>query len=201
VSAFRVGLTGPLASGKSSVARRLAAAGFHVVDADRLVADLYLPGAPGSEAVRRLFGPAALAADGGVDKAALAGRVFSDPEALRRLEAEIHPLVRRRFAEISGARSGVVVLEATKLVEGGFAPGFDLIVTVESPVEQLVSRAARRGLSEQEIRARLAAQAPPEMRRAAAHFVVENDGTQSKLRGEVRRLIAEIRRRATAADG
>ena len=130
-----VGLTGGLAAGKSTVARMLGERGCAVFDADRLVADLYRPGEPGAEWVRRELGAELLDRDGGVDRAALGARVFADPRARRRLERAIHPLVERRFAELAGACEGIVVLEATLLVEAEWAPRFDVVVTVEAPPE------------------------------------------------------------------
>ena len=199
MGAYRVGLTGGLASGKSTVARRLARAGLTVVDADRLVADLYRPGAAGARAVAELFGPGLLAPDGGVDKPALARRVFADPDARGRLEAAIHPLVRESFAAFARAREGVVVLEATLLAEAGYLPDFDLVVTVEAPREVRLGRAVRRGLPAGEARARLAAQGSGAARRAAAHLVIENDGDVRRLRRRADRLAAELRRRAGPA--
>jgi len=196
---LRVGLTGGLASGKSTVAAMLAAAGFRVVDADRLVAELYRPGGAGAAAVAGLFGPEALDAAGAVDRAAVAGRAFADSEARRRLEAAIHPLVRRRFAEIAAAAAEpVVVLEATLLVEAGYGPDFDLVVTVEADPEVRLARAVARGLDEAAARARLAAQGDGARRRAGAGRVIDNDGDLAALEAQVAALIAELRARAGA---
>jgi dephospho-CoA kinase len=196
VSAYKVGLTGGLASGKSTVARWLAAEeGFTVVDADRLVAELYRPGAPGAAAVRELFGAEALTADGGVDHARVADLVFTDPAARRRLEEAVHPLVRERLAALASAASGVVVLEATLLVEAGYAPDFDLVVTVEAEPEARLRRAVARGLDERSARARLAAQGSGEARQRAAHRILRNDGTLDELRAQVDALVQEIRNR------
>ena len=114
VKPLRIGLSGGLASGKSTVARLLAARGFTVVDADRLVAELYAPGEAGAAAVRELFGPEFLDGTGAVDRPRVAQLVFCDAVARKRLEAAIHPLVRRRFAEIAAATEGPVVLEVIK---------------------------------------------------------------------------------------
>jgi dephospho-CoA kinase len=200
MSRLRVGLTGGLASGKSTVARRLAAAGFTVVDADALVAELYRPGQPGARAVEELFGPDALAADGSVDRPAVARLVFADPERLAALERRIHPLVGARFAEIAARSEGVAVLEATKLVEAGFAPDFDLVVTVEAPIEVRVARARSRGADERDARARLAAQLPDAERRRVARVVIENDGDLDALAEKVDRLIARLRADAGRAE-
>lgn len=198
-SPLRVGLTGGLASGKSTVARLLGEAGLLVVDADRLVADLYRPGGAGAAAVAEIFGPGALDASGAVDRAAVAGRVFADDTARRRLEEAIHPLVRRRFAEIAGAaEEPVVVLEATLLVEAGYGPDFDLVVAVEAEPEVRLARAIARGLSEDDARARLAAQGDGARRRAGAGRVIDNSGDLAALEAQVAALAAELRERAAA---
>lgn len=192
---LRVGLTGGLASGKSTVARWLSEAGCQVVDADQLVAELYAPGAAGARAVERLFGPRYLQAGGAVDKGALAQLVFADAEARRQLEAEIHPLVRAEFARRAAA-GGIFVLEATRLVEAGFAPDFDLVVTLEAPAELRLERAATRGLERDEALRRLAAQGDGSERRQAASWTLRNAGSLAELRAEVDRLVEHLRRLA-----
>lgn len=194
--ALRVGLTGGLAGGKSTVAGWLRDAGFLVIDADRLVADLYKPGGQGSALVRQLFGPEAIDAEGGVDRPKVAARVFSDPEARSALEKVIHPLVRERFAEIADAAQGVVVLEATLLVEAGYGPMFDFIVTVEADAETRLRRAIARGLDEASARARLVAQGDGRERKKAAHRVIDNCGGLPQLRRQVDELIEELARMA-----
>jgi dephospho-CoA kinase len=193
---LRIGLTGGLASGKSTVAQWLREGGFTVIDADHLVAELHRPAGPGAEAVRALFGPEMLKPDGGVDHPKLAARVFSDEPARRALEAAIHPLVGRRFAEIAAEAGGIVVLEATLLVEAGFAPYFDLVVTVEAPCELRLQRATERGMSEDTARARLLAQGDGEERRTAAHRAIDNSAGLEHLRHQVDELIVELRRLA-----
>jgi dephospho-CoA kinase len=217
-AAFRVGLTGGMASGKSTVAGWLRDAGFQVIDADRLVAELYHPGGAGTAAARRLFGDGVLTSEAGVDHAALAARVFSDPAGRRDLEQAIHPLVRRRFEELAAASTAdrrpgparqpgppapaalpIVVLEATLLVEAGYGPGFDLIVTLEGDPEVRLRRAvARGGLDEPAARARLAAQGDGARRRQGADRVIDNDGTLADLRRQVDALIADVRRAAAS---
>jgi dephospho-CoA kinase len=207
VSAYRVGLTGGLASGKSTVAGWLRDAGLQVIDADRLVAGLYRPGGTGAAAARRLFGDSVLTPSGGVDHAALATRVFSDPRAREALEQAIHPLVRRRFEEIAAAAEAppaakappIVVLEATLLVEAGYGPGFDLIVTVEADSEVRLRRAVARGLDPSAARARLAAQGDGTRRRQGAGRVIVNDGSIEGLRRQVDALVADLRRAAAGA--
>jgi dephospho-CoA kinase len=194
MSAYRVGLTGGLAGGKSTLAGWMREAGFQVIDADELVAELYQPGGEGAAAVAALFGPGALDPRGGVDHAEVAARVFADPQARRALELAIHPLVRQRFAAIADHGGGVVVLEATLLVEAGYAPDFDLVVTVEADPETRLRRATARGLEPAAAAARLAAQGDGAQRRAAAHRIVANDGDLSGFRRQADALIAEVRR-------
>jgi dephospho-CoA kinase len=191
--ALKIGLTGGLASGKSTVARWLAEAGFRVIDADRLVAELYAPGAPGAEEVRRLFGDGVLDASGAVDHAKVAERVFADPEARRALEQAIHPLVRQRFEELAAQSDGVVILEATLLVEAGYGPAFDCVVAVEAPPEQRLARAVERGVPEVDARARLLAQGDGAARREGAGRVIDNSCDLEHLRRQVDELIDELK--------
>jgi len=190
VASFLVGLTGGLASGKSTVARWLAEAGFTVADADRLVAESYAPGGAGARLLAELMGAEVLDDNGAVDRARVAQRVFADPDLRRRLEQRIHPLVRRRFQEIAAAAPGVAVLEATLLVEARFAADFDLVVTVEAPEEVRLARAVERGLSPDQALARLAAQSDAIVRTMAADVILDNSGTLEELRRRVDELIA-----------
>jgi dephospho-CoA kinase len=196
LKALRVGLTGGLASGKSTVAGMLAEAGFRVVDADRLVADLYAPGAPGSAAVKRLFGSDYIDSAGAVDKSRVARLVFADDAARRKLEAEIHPLVREAFRQMVSENPAPIVLEATRLVEAGYAPDFDLIVSVEAPEGARLERAVARNLTEEQAVARLTAQGDGAKRREVAHRLIWNDGTLEQLEEKVAKLVADIRKRA-----
>jgi len=190
---LRIGLTGGLASGKSTVAGWLRDAGFLVIDADQLVADLYKPGGEGVAAVRRLF-PDALNPEGGVDHSKLAAKIFADPVERKRLEEAVHPLVRKRFEEIAQQTPGVVILEATLLAEAGYAPLFDGIITVECDAETRLKRAVERGMDETAARARLLAQGDGEQRREAAHRVLDNCCDLRHLRNQVDELIEELKR-------
>lgn len=194
-----VGLTGGIAAGKSTVGELLAEHGFRVVDADRLVAELYRPGEPGARAVRQAFGDEVTTPEGGVDHQKLGARVFQDRQARQKLEALIHPLVRERFREIAeAAPEPVVVLEATLLVEAGYPPDFDHVVTVEAPVEIRLQRAVDRGNDLDDAKRRLAAQGDGARRRAAADVQIVNDGSLEDLEARVdelaRRLEAEARK-------
>lgn len=184
---LRVGLTGGLASGKSTVAKRLGERGIPVLDADRVVHSLYAPGGAGSRAVAGLFGPGVLAPDGSVDRPSVARLVFGDPAAVARLNAAVHPLVHAEEArwfealEAAGRRLGVV--EATLLLESGGRSLYDLVVVVSAPAELRLARASRRDpeRSEAELRARMAAQLPDAEREKAADVVLANDGGPEEL--------------------
>jgi len=197
--AYRIGLTGGLASGKSTVRRWLAEAGFLAVDADQLVARLYEPGQPGAAVMAELLGPEFLTESGAVDRPKVAERVFADSDLRHRLEQAIHPLVRSTFADLAAESEGEAsVLEATLLVEAGYRPDFDLIVSVESDPDTQRRRAIERGLSPEQATARLAAQGDGTERRAGADRILRNDGTLEELRSAVDALVAEIRELARA---
>jgi len=196
---FRVGLTGGIASGKSAVATWFLEAGFTVIDADQIVAVLYRPGGEGTAAVTQLFGPSFLTGEGGIDHQRLASRVFSDPVARQKLEAAIHPLVKREFEAQTSGVDQVVVLEASLLVEAGFVPDLDLVVTVEAAPRVRIQRAVARGLSAEEARRRLAAQTDEATRITAAHRVLRNEGSLDELQRQVETLIREIERQAESA--
>lgn len=201
-SPLLVGLTGGIASGKSTVAERFAEHGFRVVDADRLVAELYHPGEPGARAIREAFGDEVMSPQGGVDHRKLGAVVFQDREARTKVEEIVHPLVRERFQEIArAATEAVVVLEATLLVEAGYAPDFDHVVTVEAPVEARIQRAVARGNDPRDVRRRLAAQGDGAQRRAAADVELVNDGTLEELQAKVDELARQLGAEASGGQG
>ena len=191
---MRIAVTGGIGSGKSAVAERLAAHGAVVVDADRIAREVVEPGTPGLAAVVAEFGPGVLTPDGALDRAAMAASVFADPGRRAALEAIVHPLVAQRSAELFAAAGteAVVVYDVPLLAETGGALGrtgeFDAVVVVEAPVETRVARLVARGLTEQDARARIAAQATDEQRRAVADHVVTNDGDLAALDAAVTRL-------------
>lgn len=168
-------------------------AGCTVVDADALVAELYAPGGEGSAAVARLFGEEVLTPKGGVDHPALAAVVFRDGEARQALEAAVHPLVKRRFFELAGGVEGIAVLEATLLVEAGYGPSFDRVVSVEAPAEIRLARAVARGLSEEAARGRLAAQGDGARRREGADEILDSSGNLEELRSRTDELLERVR--------
>jgi dephospho-CoA kinase len=188
---MRVGLTGGVASGKSTVAAILRDLGAVVIDADVLAREVVEPGTPGLEAVVEAFGPGVLAPDGGLDRASVGALVFADPEKRAVLESIIHPRVRARAAELeANAPAGVVVVhDIPLLVETGQGDAFDAVIVVDLPVEVQVERAmTERGWSEDEARSRIAAQATREERLAVATYVVDNTGTREDLRHRVTKV-------------
>jgi dephospho-CoA kinase len=193
-----VGLTGGLASGKSTVARHLAEAGFIVVDADQLVRELYQPGGRGAVALATRFGPGVLDPSGAVDRPAVAAKIFHHAEARQSVEQAIHPLVLERLREIvdDAEDKAVVVYESAVLASSGHADACDLVVTVEAPAEIRLRRAVARGMDEADARARLAVQGDGADRRAAADVILDNSGTQEQLLAKVDALVADLRRRS-----
>ena len=184
----RIAVTGGAGSGKSEVARLLRERGAVVVDADVLARDVVAVGTPGLRAVLEEFGRGVAREDGSLDRAALAALVFGDVAARRRLERIVHPLVAARAAQLLAAvpPDRVAVYDVPLLVEKGSREGFDLVVVVDAPPEVQVERLVRlRGLSEADARARLAAQATHEERRAAADVVLDNSGSLEDLHGQV----------------
>ncbi|MGQ0482527.1 MAG: dephospho-CoA kinase [Pseudonocardia sp.] len=188
---LRVGLTGGIGAGKSTVARRLVELGAGLVDADQLAREVVQPGSVGLARVVEAFGPAVLGPDGALDRPALGDIVFGDPVALQRLNGILHPLVGARTAELMAAApaDGILVQDIPLLVEGGAAPSFPLVVVVDAPEEERVRRlVADRGMSQDAARARIAAQADHAARRAAADIWVDNSGSPDAVRTEVDRL-------------
>ncbi len=185
---MRVALTGGVASGKSTVAGILEELGAVVIDSDRLAREVVEPGTPGLAAVVDAFGGDVLADDARLDRPALGARVFADELARKRLEAILHPLIRARAAELESAADpdALVVHDIPLLVETGQAAAFDAVLVVDVPVETQVERMVQdRGWTREDARARVAAQASREQRRAAATYVIDNTGTHDDLRERV----------------
>ena len=192
---MRVGLTGGVASGKSTVAAILQDLGAVVVDADALAREVVAPGTPGMAAVVAEFGADVVRPDGTLDRARLGALVFGDADRRTALEAIVHPLVRARAAELeaSAAPGAMVVHDIPLLVETGQASSFDAVLVVDVPVEVQVARAVReRGWSEEEARSRISAQATREERLAAATHVIDNAGTAEDLRQRVAEVFVEL---------
>jgi dephospho-CoA kinase len=195
-----VGLTGGIGSGKSTVARLLERHGAVVIDADQLAREAVEKGGPGFERVVDAFGPSVLTPAGDLDRAALAARIFSDPVQKATLEAIVHPEVARRFGESVDryrATDRVVVYVTPLLVELGLAPAFDAVIVVTASPHLRVSRVASdRGLSPDEVRRRMAAQATDDQRAEVADVLIDNDGSLAELAPQVDRLWADLVARA-----
>lgn len=194
-------LTGGLGSGKTTVGRMLQRRGAVLVEADELARRALDPGAPAFDRAVDLFGRDVLRPDGSLDRPALARAVFADEAKRRALEAIVHPEVFRGLAGTLDALRGtdaVVVFDAPLVVETGFHRECDVTVVVSAPADRRLERVARgRGMSEEEARARMAAQATDREREAAADVVVRNDGTLEDLDARVGALWDDLRRRAT----
>lgn len=198
---IRVGLTGGVASGKSTVSARFAELGAVVVDADLLARELVALGTPGLAAVVDEFGNEVLAPEGHLDRAALGALVFADESRRRALESILHPLIRAAGAELEAAApaGSVVVHDIPLLAETGQAEAFDAVVVVDVPVEvQLKRMVDIRGMSLQDARARLAAQATREQRLAIADYVIDNTGDLDQLRVRVDEVHDALRARLGA---
>jgi dephospho-CoA kinase len=196
---LRVGLTGGIGSGKSTVSRRLAELGAVVIDSDVLAREVVEPGTPGYQAVVAAFGPSVVAPDGGLDRAALARLVFADEDLRKILNGIVHPLVRERAASLAGAApaDAIVVQDVPLLVETGLADAFDLVVVVDAPDEQRVDRLVEdRAMPPDQVRERIAAQADRRQRLEAADYVLDNSGTRAGLLAQVEELWAQLRRAA-----
>ncbi len=196
---MRVGLTGGVASGKSTVSAILAELGAVVIDADVLAREVVAPGTDGLAAVVAEFGRDVLGPDGGLDRPKVGALVFADPERRKALEAIIHPRVRERAAEIEAAAppGSVVVHDIPLLAETGQAGSFDAVVVVDVPAEVQVDRMVHiRGMSEEDARARIAAQASREERLSIATYVVDNTGSLDELRAHVEEVYERLSTRA-----
>jgi dephospho-CoA kinase len=189
---LRVGLTGGLASGKSTVAAMLRELGAVVFDADEIVRGLYAEGGAGAQAAAELFGERVLGPGGRVDRARIAEIVFGDPAARHALEARIHPLVRaeraRRFADAERLGAAVAVAEASQIFESGTESDYDRILAVVAPDAERLRRWEEKGGDPEDARRRMAAQITADTARARARDVLVNDGTLDDLRRKVEEL-------------
>jgi dephospho-CoA kinase len=195
------GLTGGIASGKSSVAARLRERGVPVIDADRVAREVVEIGTPGLAALVEAFGDSILLPDGALDRKALAARTFGDEPARRRLNAILHPRIAARTAEIAAALAGegqkLACYEAALLVENGVADAFRPLVLVAAPEDVQIRRAmARDGMTEADARARIASQTPLADKRKVADHVIENDGDREALNARTDEVLDAIRRAA-----
>jgi dephospho-CoA kinase len=195
---LRIGLTGGIASGKSTVERLFAAYGIPIIDSDVIAREVVAPGTPGLAQVRARFGDEVLLADGGLDRRALRRLVFADPAARRDLEAIVHPLIRSAMAERSAAAGGPYQINVIPLlVEGGRRATLDRVLVVDCPEALQIERVMQRDhITEAEARAILAAQVSRSERLAAADDVIVNDGDAAALQAQVDALHAKYLRLA-----
>ena len=188
-----VGLTGGLASGKSTVAGLLRQRGVPVLDADAVVHGLYEAGGEGVALVADLFGDGVLKPDQSVDRKALAARVLGDTEALESLNRAIHPVVRDEIGRwLDTIEQPIAVVEAALLVETGSWRTYDLLMVVSCTREKQLERALARGVTELRARALLGAQASIDQKTALADVVVDNSGGPEQLKGELERAWAKV---------
>lgn len=197
---MRVGLTGGLGAGKSTVAGLLAEHGAVIIDADQIAREVVRAGTPGFVAVVDRFGAEIVGPDGELDRGKLAAIVFADAPARDDLNAIVHPLVARRSAQLMAAApaGAIVVYDVALLAEADRAGEFDVIVVVEADLGTRLARLAERGMDADQARARMAAQAADEQRRAIAHEVLRNDGSREALAEQVDELWRRLHERAVA---
>lgn len=193
-----VALTGGIASGKSTIAARLAEHGAVIVDADQLVREVQQPGSPVLAAIAEEFGERMLQPDGSLNRAALGQRVFGDAEAVRRLNAIVHPAVRaesaRRFAQALAADPGaVVVYDVPLLVEARVDDPWDLVIVAHAPAELRRRRLIElRGMTEADAAARIASQVSDEARLGVADVVIDTTGTLDETHRQIDALWSSL---------
>jgi dephospho-CoA kinase len=184
---IRVGLTGGIGSGKSTVAGMFADRGAVVIDADIIAREVVRPGQPALQEITETFGPGVVSDTGELDRAALASIVFTDEKALAQLNAITHPRIAARTQELMAAADpdAVVVYDMPLLVENNLTEGWDWVVVVEAPLSQRIDRLRERGVGADNMEQRMAAQASDAQRRAVADVVIVNDGDLSDLSARV----------------
>jgi len=200
-----VALTGGIASGKSTVARRLAEHGAVIVDADQVARDVVAPGEPALARIAEEFGPGVIAADGSLDRPALGAIVFRDPDGRQKLNAITHPAVLARSRELFAAAAeadpdAIVVYDIPLLVEAGRHDEFDLVVVVRAATETRIARMVElRGMTREEALHRLNSQATDAERVAIADVVIDADGTVEETLAQADQLWENLRARVGGA--
>ncbi|HEX7706180.1 MAG TPA: dephospho-CoA kinase [Thermoanaerobaculia bacterium] len=197
---LKAGLTGGLASGKSTIRRMFADLGCATVDADAIVSRLYQPGEAGHAALLETYGPAILLADGQVDRQKLSALAFSSPGGAQKLNSLIHPLVMAEDARLteealkrSAGNDVIYVVEATLLIEAGGRERYDRMIVVDVAPEVQIPRAVARGMDETEARRRIEHQMKREERLRFADYVIDNSGDQERAAAETRRVYEQLR--------
>lgn len=193
---MKVGLTGGIASGKSTVSQILLELGAVVIDSDAIAREVVAKGTPGLARIAEEFGTDMLTTDGELDRPKMAALVFNDPASLKRLEAITHPLINEvgRQREAAALASGALVVNDMPLIaELGIAHLFDAVIVVDVPVEEAVRRMVEdRGWTREDAEARISSQASREDRRAIATYVIDNSGTVAALREQVEKIYQEL---------
>ncbi len=184
-----IGLTGGIGCGKSLAAQYFSELGALVIDADQLARAAIERGSQGFDEAVSIFGDSILD-NGDIDRRALGEIIFKDPDAKKKLEGIIHPFVRQQFEEaVSSLKADeTLIYEIPLLVETGAQDRFDLVITVESEIENRISRLRQRGMHISEIEGRIAAQATREQRVEIADFLIENDGSEDELLRQVENI-------------
>jgi len=200
---YIIGLTGNIGTGKSTVAQMLASLGAEAIDADLIAHELMAPGTPTWQAIVREFGQGILREDGRIDRSKLGDIVFTDPQALARLEAILHPAVIQEVnCRICTSHAQVIVVEAIKLIETGMHSAYDALWVVTCQPEQQIARLmAQRRMSQEEIRQRMAAQSPQSAKVALADIVIDNSGSLDETRAQVERAWHTLSIQACAKPG
>ena len=193
---LRTGLTGGIASGKSTIARIFASLGCIIVDADQIVARLYEPGEAGHEAIVRTYGAGILLPDGTIDRRKLADVAFATDASANALNALIHPLVVAEEVRMmeEETREGIVIVEATLLLEAGGRKRYDKIVVVDSEPSLQIERAVKRGMDPEDAQRRMARQMSRDERRALADYVIDNNESVGALETESMHVYDKLRR-------
>lgn len=197
---LRTGLTGGIASGKSTIARIFAGLGCITIDADQLVARLYQPGQAGHEALVRSYGAGILLPDGTIDRRKLADIAFASDESAKALNALIHPIVVAEEGRLIAAEEQressdrIVIVEATLLIEAGGKDRYDRIVVVDVDPQTQLARAIARGLTPEDAARRIARQMSREERLRYADYVIDNSGDLQAAEAETRRVFDALRR-------
>ncbi|HEX8408919.1 MAG TPA: dephospho-CoA kinase [Thermoanaerobaculia bacterium] len=191
---LRVGLTGGIASGKSTVRELLAQLGCHTIDADKLVAQLYEPGRAGHAALIKTYGRGILRDDETIDRVKLADIAFASTDAAKKLNALIHPIVISATEDwLQQFDDGIAVVEATLMIESGGRQRYDKLVIVDVEPAVQIERGIARGLTREEVERRIANQIPREERLRHADYVIDNSGDRVQLEAETCRVYDLLR--------
>ncbi|HET7274193.1 MAG TPA: dephospho-CoA kinase [Longimicrobiaceae bacterium] len=202
---LKVGLTGNIAAGKSSVARVWKRLGAGVIDADHLAREVVRPGSPALESIVDEWGPEILAADGTMDRAAMREIIFRDPIARRKLESIIHPAIEalrdREYRAAAARGATIIVADVPLLFEVGMEDQFDYVVLVDAPEPVRLARIIRdRGIDEDEARRMMGAQLPAHEKRARADRIIDNDRGPAELEARSAAVWKELSSHATGGE-